>query len=107
MTFSSGFGYTALCLTVPLLFAAFLTIVWIVREVFPSMDAKDQALVRAWLSSGFNHYQFPIGSAVGRAWKQHYRLFPESRKHTLFGGLLIAASLSLLVWPIWFVLVHP
>ena len=88
-------------LTLPLFLGAVLTMVLIVREVFPFMNERDQVAIRTWLSSGFDR-RARMGSVVERAWPEHNRLFPQSRKRVLFAGLVIAASVSILVYPIWF-----
>jgi hypothetical protein len=101
MDFTAGFGYAAMLITLPLFLAAVLAMVLIVREVFPFMNERDQEAIRTWLSSGFDR-RARMGSVVERAWPEHDRLFPQSRKRLLVAGFVITASASILVYPIWF-----
>jgi hypothetical protein len=101
MDFTVGFRYTAMLITLPLFLAAVLTMVLIVREVFPYMNERDQEDIRTWLSSGFDR-RVRMGSVVERAWPEHNRLFPQSRKRLLFAAFVITASASILVYSIWF-----
>jgi hypothetical protein len=88
-------------LTLPLFIAAILTMVMIVREVWPSLSAEDQTRFRRWTwPSGYVRNS----AALNKAWSEHYRLFPASRKRVLFTCLLISACLSLLAYPLWLVL---
>ena len=84
-------------LSATLLVAAILTMVSIVRDVFPSLDEEDRASYRGWVNSSGS----AVDRAIGRTWKAHVRLFPESRKRLLFAGFLIAASLSVMAYPLW------
>ena|SRR2546429_467452 len=90
------------CFSLGLFVAAFLTVVMIVREVLPHLNEQDQARLRGWFwKSG---HARRVGGALNTAWSEHYRLFPRSRKRMLFACLLIAASLSVLTYPLWLVL---
>lgn len=40
--------------------------------------------------------------ALGRAWKVHAELFPNSRKRLLFAALLIAAAASVVAYPLFY-----
>jgi hypothetical protein len=87
--------------TLPLFFAAFLMIFWIVREVLPFLNEDDRVRILEWYRSGGRGR---IKAALRSAWSEHYRVFPRSRKRVLFACLLIAASLSVLAYPLWLVL---
>jgi len=101
MAYNFGFEDALTWFTLPLFIAAFLMIVWIVREVLPYLNEEDRARIRGWyLSAGHGR----INMVLHRAWSEHYRLFPRSRKRVLFACLLIAASLSILAYPLWIVL---
>jgi len=100
---NSAVGGIFLFFTFALFIAAFLTIVRIVGEVLPSLSEEDRARFRGWFRSG-GGVRFNINNPLGRAWSEHYRLFPGSRKRVLFACLLIAASLSVLIYPLWLVL---
>lgn len=101
MTPSFGFEDAVTWFSLPLFIAAILTMVLIVREVLPSLSEEDRARFRGWFwSSG--HVR--ISGALNKAWSEHYRLFPASRKRVLFACLLIGACLSLLAYPLWLVL---
>lgn len=101
MGYNFGIDDALTWFTLPLFVAAFLMIFWIVYEVLPSLNEEDRLRIRKWYRSG-GHGR--INRAIRRAWSEHYRLFPRSRKRVLFACLLIAASLSVLAYPLWLVL---
>lgn len=83
------------------LFAAVIvTMVRIVRDVFPHLDERDRVSF-----SGLVHFStVNISSALTNAWKEHIRLFPKSRKRLIFAFLLIVAFLSVMGYPLWLAL---
>jgi len=87
--------------TLPLFIAAILMIFWIVHEVLPFLNEVDRVQIQEWYRSG-GHGR--INAALRSAWSEHYRVFPHSRKRVFFACLLIAASLSVLAYPLWLVL---
>src|SRR5437660_11962790 len=98
MTHNFGFDDAIAWLSLPLFIAAILMILWIVRDVLPYLSEEDRERIIQWYRSG-GHGR--INKSIHRAWSEHYRLFPRSRKRALFAGLLIAASLSVLAYPVW------
>ena len=103
MTSSFGFEDALAWFTLPLFIGAILTIYRIVREVSPHLSEQDQVIFKRWFRSG-DDIRFNINDPLSRVWSEHYRLFPKSRKRLLFAFLLIAASLSVLAYPLWLVL---
>jgi hypothetical protein len=83
--------------TLPLFIAAILMIFGIVHEVLPFLNEGDRVRIQEWYRSG-GHGR--INAALRSAWSEHYRVFPHSRKRILFVCLLIAASLSVLAYPL-------
>jgi hypothetical protein len=80
---------------------AILTIVTIVREVFPLLNPDDQTSLRSyWTGSGLRAWR-SRDRAIRNAWNDHARSFPKSRKRTLFASFLIATALSVMGYPLW------
>jgi len=80
------------------LFAAVCaTMFRIVHDVFPNLSEQDRDWFRNWIR--WNN-SFGGGSAIRRAWDEHIRLFPNSRKRTLFAALLVAFALSVVAQPL-------
>jgi hypothetical protein len=103
MAYNFRFDDALTWFTLPLFIAAFLMICWIVHEVLPYLNEEERVRIREWYRSG-GHGR--INKTLNRAWSEHYRLFPRSRKRVLFACLLIAASLSVLAYPLWLGLGH-
>jgi hypothetical protein len=84
---------------------AILTFVFVIRDVLPLLDSKEQALLR-------NYWTGTVGistwrkrdRAIKHAWSEHARSFPKSRKRVLFASFLIAFALSLMGYPLWLTL---
>src|SRR5271154_3390560 len=98
-----AFANALMWLTLPLFITAFVTMVWIVRDVWPSMHELDRLRFRRWSST---MSLGPSGRELQVAWSEHRRLFPDSRKRLIFASILIFAALSLLLYPLWFVLLQ-
>lgn len=79
--------------------SANLTMVAIVREVFPHLNPDDQASIRSWYKFG-GGASTTFDRALHHAWTEHARAFPESRKRVLLAALLISAALTLFVYPL-------
>ena len=90
------------------LFFAILTIVMVIRDVFPLLNQEDQAAFRdwTWMGTALRTWR-RRDRAIGKAWDEHLRLFPKSRKRVLFAALLIAAVLSIIGYPLWFAFTAP
>lgn len=86
--------------TLVLFVAAFLTMVTIVREIFEGLSEQEQALFRGWP----NFWSMRLDRVLRKAWNEHTRLFPKSRKRILFACLFLAAALSVMGYPLWLVL---
>jgi hypothetical protein len=97
MKHAFGFEDAAMWLSLPLFVAAFLTMIMILREVLPSLSPEDRARFTGW-SSG--HARINTHGVLNKAWREHSRLFPASRKRVVFACLLIGACLSLLAYPL-------
>jgi hypothetical protein len=96
-----GFDHAIYWLTLPLFIATIVMIFWIGHEVWPFLNEDDRIRIQEWFRSG-GHGR--INAAIRRAWSEHYRAFPRSRKRALFACLLIATSLSVFAYPLWLVL---
>jgi hypothetical protein len=103
MNYKFGFDDALTWFTLPLFVAAFVVVFWIVREVLPSLNEQDKSAFKRWAQYGGAH-RVNINGTLKRAWTEHYRAFPNSRKRPLLAILLIAASLSVLAWPLWYAL---
>lgn len=80
--------------------AAIATIISVVHDVRGHLDKQDHASFRAF--PRFPNVNF--NRALGNAWKEHIRLFPESCKRLLFACFLIAACVSVMAYPVWMAL---
>jgi hypothetical protein len=82
---------------------AILTFVLVIRETFPLLDSEDQTSLGSYLTGakGFNTWR-KRDLAIKRAWNEHARRFPKSRKRLLFAAFLIAAVISLMGQPLWY-----
>jgi hypothetical protein len=96
MTHFFAFKDAVAWISLPLFIAAFVTMAIILREVSPSLNNEDRTRLKELFSG-----RVRISGAINRAWSEHYRLFPGSRKRVLFVCLLIGASLSPLAYPLW------
>lgn len=77
----------------------------VVRDSFQFLPAEDQNLIRTFGKSssgplGFRALRSRDG-ALGHAWEEHVRRFPNSRKRLLFAASLVAATLSVIGYPLW------
>jgi hypothetical protein len=83
---------------------AILTFGSVVRDTFPFLTSEDQNLIRTFWSwagpEGFRVFRRRDG-AIGHAWNEHVRRFPNSRKRLLFAAFLVAAALSVMGHPLW------
>ena len=82
---------------------AILTMVMIVRDVLPILSPQDQNTLRNYWTAqvaGFRAW-WNRGSAIGRAWSEHVRSFPKSRKRILFASFLIAGFISMFAYALW------
>jgi hypothetical protein len=89
-------------ITTTLFFLTVMNFVGIVRDVLPFLNSEDQASLRGYWSDGggFSTWR-KRDRAIKHAWTEHTRSFPRSRKRVLFACLLIATSLSVIVYPLW------
>lgn len=89
-------------ISLALFLSAFLTFVLPVREALPLLDSEDQIVLRNYwkTTEGFGTWR-KRDRAIRRAWSEHARSFPESRKRLLFSGFLIAAAVSVTFCPLW------
>jgi hypothetical protein len=84
---------------------AILTFVLVIRETFPLLEPEDKTLLRNyWVGTvGFDTWR-KRDRAIKRAWNEHGRSFPKSRKRLLFAAFLIAAAISVIGYPVWLAL---
>jgi hypothetical protein len=91
--------FTAISLS--FFFFTILTMVTIVRDVFPLLHREDQASLRNyWTATGGFRTWWSRDGAIRKAWSQHFRSFPRSYKRVLFASILIALALSLMGYPV-------
>jgi hypothetical protein len=85
-------------ISLALFVSAILTFVLLIREALPFLNPEDQTTLRDyWNSMG----GFKRDGVIGRAWSEHARSFPKSRKRLLFTVFLIAAAVSVMFDPLW------
>jgi hypothetical protein len=84
---------------------AILTFVLVIREAFPLLDSEDKTSLRNYSvgTVGFDTWR-KRDRAIKRAWNEHARSFPKSRKRLLFTAFLIAAAISVIGYPLWLAL---
>jgi hypothetical protein len=82
---------------------AILTFISVIRDAFPFLDSEDQISLRSYFTwaPGFNTWR-TRDRTIKRAWNEHLRRFPKSRKRLLFAVFLVAASISLMGYPLWY-----
>ena len=81
---------------------AISSFVLVVRESLPFLDSEDQrALHTYWKSSEGVPEWRERDRAVKRAWSEHIKRFPKSRKRALFAALLVAAAVTVMFYPFW------
>jgi hypothetical protein len=85
-----------------LFLVAMLTLVLVVREALPLLDSEDQIVLRKYWKTtrGFGTWR-RCDRVIKRAWSEHTRSFPKSRKRLLFAAFLIAAAVSVMFYPLW------
>src|ERR1700682_641961 len=90
-------------ISVALFVTAILTFALVIRDAFPLLGSEDQTSLRNYWTGpdGFDTWR-KRDRAVKRAWNEHARRFPESRKRLLFAASLIAAAISLMGYPLWY-----
>jgi hypothetical protein len=92
-------------ISVALFVMAILTFVLVIRDAFPLLDSEDQtALHNYWTGAARFDTWRKRDRAIKRAWNEHARRFPKSRKRLLFAAFLIAAAISLMGYPLWYAL---
>jgi hypothetical protein len=70
---------------------AVVTIMMIVREVFWSLNAENQAALRGpWIGPSFRVLR-KRDRAISDAWNQHVQTFPRSRKRIAFAICIVGA----------------
>jgi len=87
-----------------LFFLSVLAMLTIVRDVLPLMSQEERNLLH-------NFWIGPVGlralinrdRAIRKAWNEHVRAFPKSRKRVLFASSVIASAISLMGYPLWLV----
>jgi hypothetical protein len=82
--------------------AAIAVLVRIVQDVVPYLDEQDRSALRWTNWFGSVRPGCAQSKALTKAWSQHVQLFPDSRKRVLFACCLLAASLSVMAYPLWF-----
>jgi hypothetical protein len=89
-------------ISLALFVSAILTFVLLIREALPFLNSEDQTTLRDYWNSmgGFGAWCKRDG-VIGRAWSEHARSFPKSRKRLLFTVFLIAAAVSVMFYPLW------
>jgi hypothetical protein len=84
---------------VALIAGALATMICIVRQAFPNLNAEDQeALRRFWTMDMPGRRR---DRALDNAWNVHVQNYPRSRKRILFAAFWIAALLSVMAHPLW------
>jgi hypothetical protein len=84
---------------------AILTFILVIRETIPLLDSEDKTLLRSYWdgTGGFDTWR-KRDRAIKRAWNEHARSFPKSRKRLVFAAFLIAAAISVIGYPLWLAL---
>ena len=102
--YNSAMESVFLAISLSLFLLAVLTMVVLVREVFPLLKPEDQTSLRSFslASTGFHAWRNRDRS-IRNAWNEHARSFPKSRKRVLFTFFLIAGALSVMAYPLWLV----
>jgi hypothetical protein len=70
----------------------------IFRDVLPALSNDEQTYVRNW-QNAWGTLRFD--RTIRKAWDEHARLFPQSRKRLLLIILLLASALSVISYPLW------
>jgi hypothetical protein len=91
-------GTVIILLSLCLAFAAFVTMAAIFRDVLPALSIDEQTYVRDW-QNVWGTLRFD--RTIRKAWDEHARLFPQSRKRILLILLLLASALSVITYPLW------
>ncbi len=80
--------------------AAVVTMVTIIRDVCPDLDAADQSSLRSWVRRGFTA-RISINRALSHAWNRHVESRPRSYKRLLFAFFFGSAILSVVGLAVW------
>jgi hypothetical protein len=90
-------------ISITLFLLAILTFVLVIRDAFPLLDSEGQTSLRNYWTgaAGFDTWR-KRDRAIKRAWNEHGRRFPKSRKRLLFASFLIAAASSLMGYSLWY-----
>src|SRR5579872_4010218 len=73
-----------------------LTMIAIVRDVFPLLNSEDQNSLRNYRNGASFSAWRSRDRAIHNAWNEHVRSFPRSRKRMLFALFLIVTWLSIM-----------
>jgi hypothetical protein len=74
----------------------------IVRDVWPLLNAENQAALRdSFSGAGGIRAWRRRDRAIDTAWNLHVRSFPKSHKRILFAIFLVVALLSIVAYPVW------
>jgi len=84
--------------------AAVATFIAIVRDVSQHLSAEDRHALQLHFDNSTLRQLRMGDKAIGKAWKTHIELFPQSRKRLLFGALAISAAVSVMCYPLWLAL---
>jgi hypothetical protein len=75
---------------------AFVTMILIVRDVFPLLSPEDQITFAQGLPRG----RRGSGQAIFDAWNEHARSFPQSNKRLMVISFAIAGIITFLSYPL-------
>jgi hypothetical protein len=90
-------------ISLSLFLLACVTMALIFRDVFPLLNQEDQTSFRHWIGRKSRLQN----RAIDNVWKEHARSFPRSSKRYLFAFFLIAATISVMGYALWFAYGHP
>jgi hypothetical protein len=98
--------------TLVLIFSMILSMVGIFHDVLPHLNENDRVFLHGWSSSPVRRLgireslsrQMRFDRLLGKVWEQHARLFPRSRKRTIFACLSMGSALSIFAYPLWLAL---
>jgi hypothetical protein len=75
-----------------------MTMVLIVREVFPLLSPEDQVTIAIY---GLPRGRRASGQAIINAWNEHASSFPESKKRLMVISFFIAGILAFFSFGLW------
>jgi hypothetical protein len=81
------------------LLLALVTMALIFREAFPHIHHDDRTTFQRWWGR-------PVrlkSRAIENVWKEHFRLFPKSRKRALFISAFLASAAFIMGYQLWLI----